>query len=79
MGLGWQELFVLLLIGGVVYLLFFSPPMRRRLTGSDKPEDGPAASRGESAEDVLASRYARGEIDQAEYETMRAVIQRNRT
>lgn len=79
MGLGWQELFVLLLISGVVYLLFFSPPVRRRLTGSDKAEDGAAALPRESAEDVLAGRYARGEIDQAEYETMRSVIQRNRT
>lgn len=80
-GLGWQELLLVLLVGGVVYLLFFSTPVRRRLTASinaplEKPE---GAARAEGPEDVLAMRFARGEIDQAQYDAMRATIQRNRT
>ena len=77
-GLGWQELLLILIVGGVIYTVFFSPPVRRRLTGVAPPEPvAPAAE--ENAEEILARRYARGEIDQQQYESMRATIQRNRT
>jgi uncharacterized membrane protein len=80
LGLGWQELLLVLLVGGVVYLLFFSAPVRRRLTGiqeisSTKVDPAPHT---ESAEEILAVRFARGEINQTEYEAMRAAIQPGR-
>lgn len=83
-GLGWQELLLLLIVGGIIYVLFFSTPARRRLTGQLDPSAGrrsltSAASDGdEDAEEILARRYAQGDIDRAEYETMRSVIQQNR-
>lgn len=82
-GLGWQEILVLLIVVGVVYVVFFSTPVRRRLDATrnvSTAQQEPAA-RAESPEDVLAMRFARGEINQTEYEAMRAVIQpdRNRT
>ena len=80
-GLGWQELLLILIVGGVIYTIFFSPPVRRRLTGVAPAETlttaTPAAE--ENAEEILARRYARGELDQQQYESMRATIQRNRT
>lgn len=86
-GLGWQELVLLLIVGGVIYLIFFSTPARRRLTGQLDPSEGRRSLMSnsgerrdpdESAEEILARRYAQGEIDRAEYETMRSVIQQNR-
>lgn len=86
-GLGWQELVLLLIVGGVIYLIFFSTPARRRLTGQLDPSQGRRSLMSdagqtrdpdESAEEILARRYAQGDIDRAEYETMRSVIQQNR-
>ena len=80
-GIGWQELLLVLLVGGVVYVLFFSPAVRRRLTGTEeisatKLDPAPHT---ESAEEILAVRFARGEINQTEYEAMRAAIRPGRT
>ena len=82
-GLGWQELLLLLIVGGILYAVFFSTPARRRLTGQLDPSLGKrslttASEADESAEEILARRYAQGDIDRAEYETMRSVIQQNR-
>jgi uncharacterized membrane protein len=83
-GLGWQELLLLLIVGGIVYALFLSTPARRRLTGQLDPSQGrrslttAASDADESAEEILARRYAQGDIDRAEFETMRSVIQQNR-
>ena len=83
LGLGWQELLLVLVVGGLVYLLFFSAPVRRRLTGTEESSSArlDPAPPTESAEEILAVRFARGEINQSEYEAMRAAIQpsRNRT
>ncbi len=61
MGFG-MLLFWALLIVGVVVLL------RRLATGSDRRAP---PSEGASALDILAQRYARGEIDRAEFEQKR--------
>ena len=80
LGLGWQELLLVLVVGGLVYLLFFSPPVRRRLTGTEENASAKVdpAPHTESAEEILAVRFARGEISQTEYEAMRLAIQPGR-
>ncbi|MDQ1128680.1 SHOCT domain-containing protein [Microbacterium sp. SORGH_AS_0888] len=52
----------LLLVGALVFALVFR---RRRFA----PQTGPwaAPSRGSSAEQILAERFARGEVDEPEY------------
>jgi hypothetical protein len=83
-GIGWQELLLIFIVGIIIYGLFFSPPVRRRLTGvappkPAAPEQPAAVPPGESAEEILNRRFARGEIDQGEYEAKRAILQQNRT
>ncbi len=83
-GLGIGELLIILIVGGVIYTFFFSPPVRRRLNGVTEPQQPVAAApaapvTAESAEEILARRFARGEIDQGQYDVMRATLERNRT
>ncbi len=73
-GYGWMGvgmlwaglLLVVLVIAGIAVLLI---PILGRNGGHDRPTDGG------SALDILARRYARGEIDQATYEQMRERLQ----
>lgn len=79
-GIGWQELLILLVVGGVVYMLFFSAPVRRRLTGASVHDEAvvtPLAP--ENAEAILEARFARGDIDAAEFEAKRAILRNERT
>jgi putative membrane protein len=64
-GMGWGWLFLLLVIVGVVLIVVAV----LRSTGSGRSgAGGDVAARSRHAEEVLAERYARGEIDRAEYE-----------
>jgi putative membrane protein len=67
MGLGW--LIFLALIGLMVYMLV------RHHTGSG-PHDATGVSR-RSGEDVLAERFARGEIDAEEYRHRLDILRKN--
>lgn len=75
-GFGWGGwiiggLIMLLFWGGLIALIFFSI---RAFTGSGQKQSG-AMTAGETALDILKRRYARGEIDKDEYETMRRDIE----
>lgn len=69
-GLGW--LFLVLLVLGIVVLAMVVVSMFRsgkgRGSGGDAGSQGPERNR---ARDILDERYARGEIDAAEYDEMR--------
>ena len=74
-GFGWGGwiiggLMMLLFWGGLIALLFFAI---RALSSSQK-QTGNTAS-GETALDILKRRYAQGEIDKTEYESMRRDIE----
>ena len=61
-------LFWALLVAGIVALVRFS-------AGSSQPGPGPwYPTYSESPEQVLAARFARGEIDEAEYQQRLAVL-----
>ncbi|MDQ3695140.1 MAG: SHOCT domain-containing protein [Chloroflexota bacterium] len=82
-GIGWQELLILLVVGGVVYMTFFSAPVRRRLTGLGGREEAVVTPlvppRGpDNAEAILEARFARGDIDAAEFESKRAILRNER-
>jgi putative membrane protein len=72
---GWivPVMFIVLMIA--IFLLI----MRRRNMGSNWPDNMNQAfgHRSESAMDILNKRYAKGEIDQQEYEEKKAAISRN--
>lgn len=67
MGMGWGWLFGLVLLAGVVTLIVLIARLTAdragRTRGSQRSEAGP-----QRAHTILAERYARGEIDTAEYE-----------
>ena len=68
-GPGWYPLFPLVplfVIG--LWVLLFTLVIRRR----------PPMAPGQSAESVLAERYARGEIDEAEYRQRRTVLRQRK-
>jgi uncharacterized membrane protein len=78
-GLGWQELLIVLLVGGVIYMLFFSAPVRRRLNGVTVADEEIPPLPSANAEAILEERFARGEIDAAEFEAKRAILRNDRT
>ncbi|WP_237728072.1 SHOCT domain-containing protein [Cellulomonas sp. APG4] len=76
MGMGWSWVFGLLLLAGVVTLVVLLVRLtvdggRRR---GEHPGPGAAQSR---AREVLDERYARGEIDSAEYEERLRTLRRD--
>lgn len=66
-GMGWGWLFGLLLLAGVVTLIVLivrlTADASRRSGGTQEPDAGRQRARA-----ILDERYARGEIDTAEYE-----------
>lgn len=72
-GYGWMAISMVvfwgLIIAGIVVLVHY-------LARSEQPRGGPPADRAPSPEQVLAERFARGEVDEEEYhrrlETLRA-------
>lgn len=68
-GMFFGPLFMLLLVALVVGLAVV---LFRR--GGESPSRGGAQPPGKTALDILKERYARGEIDQQEYETRRRVL-----
>jgi putative membrane protein len=74
-GAGWVMFFVmtataLAIVVGVVWAIVFAS--RSANQGANRP--GAAATAGPSARDVLDLRYARGEIDSAEYAERRSAL-----
>jgi putative membrane protein len=63
-GMGWLNILIwVLILIGIIFLL-------RRLWPTTKPDD-PAAVCGSRALDILKERYARGEIDRDQFESMK--------
>ena len=82
-GLGLGEIVIVLIALGAVYTLFLSPPARRRFSGGvpdERPPLAPGADASEagSAEEILAQRYARGELTDAEFAMKRDLIRQGR-
>jgi uncharacterized membrane protein len=69
--IGYWWLFPLVMI--LLCFLFMRGCAGRRMCGF--PQNGPA----ESALDILNRRYARGEIDQREYEEKKGVLRNSKT
>lgn len=66
-------LLILLLVGALVFALVFR---RRRFAGHAAP--WAAQARTASAEQILAERFARGEVDEAEYRARLEALRANR-
>jgi putative membrane protein len=66
MGIG-MVLFWALLIAGIIALVVF-------VTGDRPPRQGPPPPESPSAEQILAARFARGEISETEYRDRIAVL-----
>ncbi|WP_225754388.1 SHOCT domain-containing protein [Actinotalea sp. Marseille-Q4924] len=62
--MGWGWLFFLLVVAGAVLIVVAVV----RATGSRTTSAGDVAARPPRAEEILAERYARGEIDKDEYQ-----------
>lgn len=74
LGLGLvMLLFWLLLIGGIVLLVRLLRQPGDGRSDAQRGAEGPAG-RSPSAEDILAERFARGEVDEEEYRRRREVL-----
>lgn len=74
-GMGWRHMFfgsfmMLLFWGGLIILIFVA--VRWMGTGSPRGSGGPAP--GNRALEILDERYARGEIENEEYEERRRLL-----
>ena len=74
-GSGWTHmmtgLFLMVLFwGGLIALVFLAV----RWLGASRPAEAPRAEPGRRALDILEERFARGEIDKAEYLDRRAQL-----
>lgn len=69
-GMGWWWIVVLILVVGAVWAVLRSQSLR-----SGGPKSGQAEK---NPEEVLSDRLARGEIDEAEYESRLAALRRRR-
>jgi putative membrane protein len=65
MGIGWLVLVVGMLVIGVLLLRHFTQ------------SNGPAGQPRSNAEDILAQRFARGEIDEDEFQRRRAALRQS--
>jgi putative membrane protein len=80
-GMGWGWLFFLLLLAGVVLLVV---AVVRLLSGEGRgSKRGPGGTHGpahgvDRAREILDERYARGEIDAAEYQERLRVLREGR-
>lgn len=71
-GMGWWWLLLLLVVIGVVLLVVV---VLRSTGAGGSGGGGDRAARQRHAEEVLAERYARGEIDKADYEERLRTLQ----
>jgi len=76
-GWGWigGGLMMLVFWAGLVVLIVF---LVRGAASHDRPE-GQARPNGREARDILAERFARGEISKEEFEQRRRVLERSRS
>jgi len=63
-GLGWMFLMMILFLGATIFLVMWGV---RQFTGRDQ-------SSGNRAMEILEERYARGEITDKEFESMRRTL-----
>lgn len=71
LGMGLGLLFMLLLWGGLILLGVW---LVRALFSANRGQDTNAGERGQSAQQILDQRYARGEISREQYEVMKQDI-----
>ena len=74
----WWVLLVLVVVAVVALVVLSTRPRTTHPAGSPPPPTGHGPQAGDPAEALLRERYARGEIDQAEYDERLARLRASR-